>query len=126
MERNKPSFIFYQRCSVSIGLLKLFSIFEFCNGLSQPLCYLIDMKVFNDGAIDFTKSCNFIKSVKCQFPDLQASEDKEIDRWRQVSRKRLGGSPGLVVTGDDDSCSRGREFESWRRYWRDIFHINLL
>ena len=27
---------------------------------------------------------------------------------------RLGGSPGLVVMGDD-SCSKGRGFESWRQ-----------
>ena len=39
----------------------------------------------------------------------------------------MGGSHGLVVMGDD-SCSRGRGFESWHRILdvHDIFHINLL
>ena len=39
----------------------------------------------------------------------------------------LGGSPGLVVMGDD-SCSRGRGFESRHHILDgyDIFHIDLL
>ena len=39
-----------------------------------------------------------------------------------------GGSPGLVVTGDD-SCSEGRGFESRCRILDghlEIFHIDLL
>ena len=43
---------------------------------------------------------------------------KEIDRTSIVellqNRAVLGGSPGVVVMGDD-SCSRGRGFESERR-----------
>ena len=37
-----------------------------------------------------------------------------------------GGSPGLVVMGND-SCLRGSGFESWRRILdaQDIFHIDL-
>ena len=40
----------------------------------------------------------------------------------------MGGSPGLVVMGDD-SCLKGRGFESRRRILDehlDIFHIDLL
>ena len=38
------------------------------------------------------------------------------DKRRQAKRKKfnLGGSPGLVIIGDD-SCSRGHGFESWHR-----------
>ena len=39
-----------------------------------------------------------------------------------------GRSPGLVVMGDD-SCSKGRGFESWRHKLDghlDIFHIDQL
>ena len=39
----------------------------------------------------------------------------------------MGGSPGLVVMGED-SRSEGRGFKSWRHILdgHDIFHINLL
>ena len=39
----------------------------------------------------------------------------------------MGGSPGLVVMGDDSS-SRGCGFEFWRHILdvHDIFHIGLL
>ena len=42
-------------------------------------------------------------------------------------QKLLGGSPGLVVMGDD-SCSRGHGFESQHCILdeHDIFHIDLL
>ena len=46
--------------------------------------------------------------------------DKQTDR--------LGGSPGLVVMGDN-SCSKGHGFESRRLILDgnlDIFHIDLL
>ena len=33
-----------------------------------------------------------------------------------------GGSPGLVVMGED-SCSKGREFESWHSILDRHFHI---
>ena len=46
----------------------------------------------------------------------------------KVKKKRLGGSPGLVVMGDD-SCSEGHGFKSRHRILDghlDIFNIDLL
>ena len=56
-----------------------------------------------------------------------------MDRCRERERERvttpfkpnmaqLGGRPGLVVMGGN-SCSRGREFESWHRILDGHFHI---
>ena len=44
-----------------------------------------------------------------------------------LQKKKIRMSPGLVIMGDD-SCSRGRRFESRRRILdgNDIFHVDLL
>ena len=49
----------------------------------------------------------------------------DMDSTKQL--KHLGGSPGLVVMGDD-SCSKGHGFESRRRILDGLtfFHIDLL
>ena len=39
---------------------------------------------------------------------------KERKRNKREKERMLGGSPGLVVMGDN-SCSKGRGFESWGR-----------
>ena len=39
--------------------------------------------------------------------------------------KRWGGSPGLVVMGRD-SCSKGREFESWQCILEENFSHSFL
>ena len=45
----------------------------------------------------------------------------------QPSQQQQGGSPGLVLRGDD-SCLKGREFKSGHRIQdgHDIFYIELL
>ena len=37
----------------------------------------------------------------------------------------MGGSPGLVVM-DEDSCSKGRGFESWRRILDGFPYFTLI
>ena len=59
----------------------------------------------------------------------------QVTLWHQWSTLKVkeerskGGSPGLVVVGDD-SCLRGRGFESRRRkldgHFLVFFHINYL
>ena len=47
---------------------------------------------------------------------------------RSTSHTYMGGSPDLMVMGDD-SCSKGCGFESWRHILDghlDIFYIDLL
>ena len=52
----------------------------------------------------------------------------KMDEWSTLKKWfSVGGSPGLVVKGDE-SCSRGHGFESWHCILdgHDIFHVGLL
>ena len=40
------------------------------------------------------------------------NKEEKTSRKRNIERQREGGTPGLEVMGGD-SCSKGREFESW-------------
>ena len=58
----------------------------------------------------------------------QNSQDMEFFSSRSTSHTYMGGSPDLMVMGDD-SCSKGCGFESWRHILDghlDIFYIDLL
>ena len=89
----------------------------------------------------YLKTCNFIAPIchhilqlsflwKCltgQWPLFNLFGLHIIHRFEQKNPPDRGGSPGLVVMGDD-SCLRGCGFESRHCIldWHDIFCINLL
>ena len=68
-----------------------------------------------------------ITNFACESEEEEEEEEEEEAAFFPISNEfetskdnYLGGSPGLVVMGDN-SCLRGCGFESRRVYWMDIF-----
>ena len=63
-----------------------------------------------------------------QVPNGRFKQTKATKEMWKAKDKDSGGNPGLVVMGDQ-SCTKGRGFESWHCILDghlDIFHIYLL
>ena len=97
---------------------------------SHQICYEIYNGPANkDSDTSFSKACSrFHLRKMISMEAAERTNEQMEEKWRhseakQTMRERLGREPGLVVM-EDDSCSRGREFE----YWMDVtfFHIDLL